>query len=110
MNLSQTIGKPLSLAALICGFISILLWLGSYIWIPFRFAESETDATWNIVIASEIAAMAAGLFSIIAGAVACRITERKSPHFYRAKWGLRLGIIVWIFLVMFNLIGIYIFS
>jgi len=110
MSTSRTIGKRLALAAFIGGFIGLLLWLGSYIWIPFRFAGRETDAVWSVVIASEIGAMAAGLFSLIAGAVACRITERNSPDFYRAKYGFGLGVVIWIFLVAFNLIGIYFFS
>ena len=53
--------------------------------------------------------MVAGLIAIVAGLVARRYLERGSTGFGRANRGLRLGLVVWACLVVFNAIGLLIF-
>ena len=97
-----------ALAALVLGIAAIPLWMLSYVWIPFRFAGYETETVWSVVIASEIGAMITGL-AIILGVVSRRYTQRGGES-RRATLAIKLGVGVWICLVVFNLIGIVFFT
>jgi hypothetical protein len=99
-----------ALAALVLGIAAIPLWMLSYVWIPFRFAGYETETVWSVVIASEIGAMITGLLAIILGVVSRRYTQRGGGESRRATLAIKLGVGVWICLVVFNLIGIVFFT
>jgi hypothetical protein len=104
---TRNFGRRLSTAALGLGFIGILLWLLSYVWILFRLTGRETEAVWSFVVAVEIGAMIAGLSSILLGAISrWRYAERNSADFRNATRGIMLGATVWFCLVVFNLVGI----
>jgi len=107
---SQNLGRKLSIAAFNLVIVGFPLWLLSYVWIPFRIAGRETETVWNIVVASEIGAMAAGLISIALGLIARQYIKKDNADFRRATWSIKLSASLWICIVLFNLLGIFFFS
>ena len=105
---NQNFGR-LSTAALSFGLIGIPLWLLSYVWIPFRLTGRESESVWDFTVAVEIGAMAAGLFSIVAGVIARRYAERNSADYRRALRSIMLGAALLFCIVFFNLAGIIFF-
>ena len=105
-NFSQKLAAPAFNLAL-AGFP---LWLLSYVWILFRFAGAETEVVWSIVVAGEIGAMLAGLFSVFLGLLSRRLAECGSPDFPAAANAVKLGVALWICIVFFNLVEIIFFS
>ncbi len=108
--LKKTVGQRLSNIAQGLGLIGLHLWLLSYAWIPFRFVGREAEAVWDFIIVSEIAAMIAGLSSIILGLITFRYAEGGKADSRRASRAIMMGAATWVCLVVFNLISIIFFS
>ena len=108
---TQNFGWRLSTAALSLGLIGIPLLLLSYVWILFRLTGRETKAVWTFVVAVEIGAMIAGLLSIFLGVISrWRYVERDSTDYRNTARAIKLGVVVWVCIVVFNLAGIIFFS
>jgi hypothetical protein len=106
----QEFGRRLATTAFGLGVTGFPLWLLSYVWIGFRLTGRETDALWKFIAVSEIGAMIAGLLSIALGVISRRFVEPDGADFRTATRAIMLGATVWVFIVVFNLIGIFFFS
>jgi hypothetical protein len=106
IEMLRSIRKRLADAAFVCGILSFPLWLLSYAWVPFRLAGADSEGVWAFVVGSEIGAMVFGLASIVAGIVAMRAAPKGSPAWRRARQGVILGVLAWVFLITFNVIGL----
>lgn len=69
-------------------------------------AGNDTEHVWQLIAVSELSAMLLGIVSIIAGWIAMRSAPSRSLTRTRAGRGIQLGIIAWILIVTFNVIGL----
>ncbi len=106
MTQHNGVGASLATIALVCAVLAFPLWLLSFSWVPFAVAGRPVGSVRYVIVAVEAGALLAALLGTGLGIIARRRSRAGTSARRRATRALVIGVVVVVFLVGFNGLGL----